>query len=142
MTPRQSFEEKDAADEERVRRVELLISQLLRYGIAISLALIVVGTVITFLHHPSYISSSDALLRLTKPGAAFPHTLHDVAAGLLSLRGQGFVTIGLLLLIATPVLRVAVSIFGFMYQGDRVFTAITTLVLCLLLLSFALGTVE
>lgn len=142
MRPESRLEQKDAADEERVRRVELLISRLLRYGIAISLALIVAGTVISFLHHPAYLSSSEPFLRLTKPGAAFPHTLHDVAAGLYPVRGQAIVTIGLLLLIATPVLRVGVSIFGFLYQGDRIFTVITTLVLCILLLSFVLGKVE
>ena len=142
MTSPQSTKEKAMMDEERVRRVEILISQLLRLGIAASLALIAAGTFMSFLHHPDYLSSSDALLRLTKPGAAFPHTWHDVAAGLSALHGQSIVIIGLLLLIATPVIRVAVSILGFVYQGDRVFTLITTIVLCLLLLSFALGKVE
>lgn len=142
MTGKGDFQDNDAVDEERVRRVEVIISQLLRFGVAISLALIIVGTAMTFLHHPVYVSSPETLLRLTKPGAAFPHSLHDVALGLASLRGQAIVTVGLLILIATPVLRVAVSIFGFLYQGDRVFAAITTVVLCLLLLSFALGKVE
>jgi uncharacterized membrane protein len=46
---------------------------------------------------------------------------------------------GLLLLIATPVLRVAVSILAFVYQRDRAFVAITSIVLALLLTSFVLG---
>ena len=46
---------------------------------------------------------------------------------------------GLLLLIATPVLRVAVSIFAFVYEKDKVFVIITSIVLGLLLLSFILG---
>ena len=49
---------------------------------------------------------------------------------------------GLLLLIATPVTRVAVSIFAFVYEKDRVFVIITIIVLSLLLLSFFLGRVE
>jgi len=52
------------------------------------------------------------------------------------------VTVGLLLLIATPVARVAVSVLAFIYQKDRVYTLITLAVLCLLLLSFVLGKVE
>ncbi|MGD0091937.1 MAG: DUF1634 domain-containing protein [Planctomycetota bacterium] len=126
----------------RVRRVELLISALLRTGVAVSLALIVFGTVLTFLHHPSYLDSATELQRLTHPHGAIPHTLRSVRDGLLAGRGQGFVSLGLLLLIATPILRVAVSILAFLYQRDRIFVLITTTVLMLLLLSFILGTIE
>jgi len=138
-------EEKPASvevEEEKIRQVELVISQVLLVGVVASLVIIVAGTVATFWHHPSYLSSAAELSRLTAPGAAFPHTWHDVATGLRDLRGQAVVTAGLLLLIATPVLRVAISILGFIYQRDRVFTAITTIVLALLLLSFVLGKVE
>ncbi|UFS69999.1 DUF1634 domain-containing protein [Geomonas sp. RF6] len=131
----------NVVEEERIRQVELAISQLLRIGVILSLLLIVGGTIVTFCRHPLYVSSTDVLQRLTEPGAAFPHTLRDVVAGLRELRGLAIVTVGLLLLIATPVLRVAISILGFIYQGDRVFTAITTVVLGLLLLSLVLGKV-
>jgi len=128
--------------EHRVRRTELLISHLLRLGVFVSLSLIVVGTVLSFTHHPDYLSSSAELQRLTQPGAALPHTLPEVVVGVREWRGQAIVTVGLLLLIATPVIRVAVSILAFIYQGDRIFILITTVVFCLLLLSFVLGKVE
>jgi uncharacterized membrane protein len=124
---------------ERVRRVELLISNLLRIGVTASLVLIVAGTLLTFARHPNYASTPAELQRLTQPGAAFPHTLGDVLNGALYLRGQAIVAIGLLVLLITPVLRVAVSIAAFEYQGDRVFVVLTTTVLLLLLLSFVLG---
>jgi len=82
------------------------------------------------------------MLRLTHPSRAFPHTLSDVLKGLRDLQGQAVVALGLLLLIATPVLRVAVSIVAFVQQGDRLFTLITAVVLGILLLSFALGAAE
>ena len=143
MTAGQGPSSSSAANaERRVRSVELLISNLLRTGVIVSLAIIVCGTVLSFVHHPEYALSSAALQRLTQPGAAFPHTLRDVVAGVRGLRGQALVTVGLLLLIATPVVRVGVSILAFFYQRDRIFTLITTVVLCLLLLSFVLGKVE
>ena len=126
----------------RVGRVELFISGLLRTGVAASLAVIVFGTVISFVHHPTYLHSATELQRLASPGAAFPHTLYEIGQGLLAWRGQAFVATGLMLLIATPILRVAVSVFVFLYQRDRIFVAITAIVLTLLLLSFALGKVE
>ena len=128
--------------EERVRRVELLISNLLRIGVSVSLVFMIVGTIVSFIRHLEYLSSAAELQRLTQPGAAFPHTLPEVVAGVRDLRGRAIVTLGLLLLIATPVVRVAVSIFAFIHQRDRIFTLVTIVVLCLLLLSFVLGKVE
>ncbi|HEX2970760.1 MAG TPA: DUF1634 domain-containing protein [Tepidisphaeraceae bacterium] len=119
--------------------MELLISTVLRTGVVTSLSIVVLGTILSFIHHPEYLSSPPTLDRLTRPGAAFPHTLTDVAAGVVALRGQSIVAVGLLLLIATPVLRVAVSTLIFLHERDRVFTLITLLVLGLLLLSFGLG---
>ena len=123
----------------RLFRTENLISRVLRIGVLASLLFIVTGTVISFVHHPKYLSSSVDLHRLTQPGAAFPRTLSDAFIGARELRGQAIVTIGLLLLIATPIMRVAVSIFIFLCQKDRIFTLITSIVLCLLLASFVLG---
>ena len=126
----------------RTRRVELAISTLLRVGVIASLSIIVAGTILSFVHHPTYVSSSAELARLTKPGAAFPHTLEQMLAELREGRGRAVVVLGLLVLIATPVARVAVSILGFVYQRDRAFVVFTTIVLTLLLLSFWLGRVE
>jgi len=128
--------------EARLRRVELLISNLLRIGVILSLTFIVIGTIVSFVRHPEYVSSSLELQQLTHEGASFPYTLRDVLAGVRDLRGRALVTVGLLLLIATPVARVAVSVLAFIYQKDRVYTLITLAVLCLLLLSFVLGKVE
>jgi uncharacterized membrane protein len=124
------------------RKVELLISDVLRVGVAVSLSLVVIGTVVSFLHHPDYVTSQEQLKRLTSPGAAFPRTPAQVIGGLKHGRGQAIVVIGLVLLIATPVVRVAVSIAGFIYERDWAFVVITTIVLFLLILSFVLGKVE
>src|SRR4029077_14190610 len=84
----------------KVRRTELLISQTLRLGVALSLAIIILGLCITFIRHPDYAFSHHALSRLTNIGATFPHTLSELVFGLKALRGQSFVVLGLLLLIA------------------------------------------
>ena len=55
----------------------------------------------------------------------------------MALRGQAIMALGLLILIITPVLRVAISIVAFAIQHDRIYVAITSLVLALLILSFA-----
>ncbi|WP_408889857.1 DUF1634 domain-containing protein [Myxococcus faecalis] len=120
---------------------ELLISDLLRYGVLASMALVTLGTVVTFLRHPDYLVSSEALERLTAPHPV-PHGLADVVAGALAARGQSFVMAGLLVMMAVPVMRVALSLLIFRQQKDRLYVAITTCVLTLLLVSFLVGAAE
>jgi uncharacterized membrane protein len=128
--------------EEPIARGELAISYLLRGGVVTSIAVIVVGVVLMFVHHPSYFYSSRDYKALATRGASFPHTLGQVASGLRDGRGEAVVCTGLLLLIATPILRVGVSIVVFATQRDWVFVLITGFVLAVLLLSFLLGKAE
>ena len=126
-------------EDERVRKVELAISNLLRGGVLTSLLVVLGGVVTTFVHHPRYLHSRRDLHGLTSPGAEFPHSISQVIQGLQHGQGRAIVMAGLLLLIATPVMRVAVSVLAFVYQKDRTFVVITTIVLTLLLVSFVLG---
>jgi uncharacterized membrane protein len=120
---------------------ELLISALLRYGVLSSLALVALGMLLTFFHHPDYFSSAEALHRLTAPENA-PHQLSDVTAGVMTAHGQAFVMVGLLVMMAIPVLRVAFSLRIFRLQRDWAFVALTSMVLVLLICSFILGKAE
>jgi uncharacterized membrane protein len=125
-----------------MRSLELLISRLLRVGVIASVALIVVGTIVTFVQHPDYLSSSVVLDCAVGPGATFPHELHALLESTYQMRGEAIVTLGLLVLMATPVMRVAVSVLAFIQHRDKTYALITAAVLCLLLLSLVLGTVE
>ncbi len=119
--------------------VDRMIAYVLRGGVTISLTVVLTGLVITFLHHPEYSRSRPALGALTNPGTSYPSSVGAVVEGVREGRGQAIVTLGLLLLIATPVARVAVSIAVFVIERDRLYVVITACVLALLLLSFVLG---
>jgi len=120
-------------------RAEVIISRFLRGGVLTSLALVVVGTILSFAHHPEYLRSARAYHDLTGPRTDAPRGLRGIAAGVDHLRGQAVVALGLLVLIATPVMRVGVSIALFLKRGDRTFAFITSVVFSLLLASFVLG---
>lgn len=87
------------------------------------------------------------LLLPTRPGGFsvqrlldFPGTFAQVGQELLAFRPQAIITLGLLLLVATPIVRVAVSMLAFAFERDRLYTAITFFVLIILLFSlFFLG---
>jgi uncharacterized membrane protein len=50
-------------------------------------------------------------------------------------RGRGLIQLGLLLLIATPIVRVAFSIVGFAIERDHLYVGFTVVVLVILLYS-------
>lgn len=122
--------------------VEIAISRLLRTGVVLSITVVAIGLIVTFTHHPSYVSSRPDLRTLVNPQENFPHSLSVVEHGVESWSGQSIISLGLLLLIATPVARVAFSIVVFAIERDRLYVAITAIVLALLLLSFLLGAAE
>jgi uncharacterized membrane protein len=119
--------------------VDTAISRLLRGGVLVSITVVLIGLMFTFIHHPQYVTSKTALGELTDAGALYPHTIRGVAIQIRAGRGQAMVMLGLLLLIATPVTRVAFSILAFALERDRLYVAITVVVLALLFVSFAIG---
>jgi uncharacterized membrane protein len=62
----------------------------------------------------------------------------NLPARLATLEPLAVSQLGLLVLLATPVARVAASVFGFLVEGDRLYTAITSAVLAVLLASILL----
>ncbi len=115
-----------------MRRAELIISGVLRGGVVLSAAVILLGVVLYYLRNPR------ANPAIAQP-EAFPHSLAAVLAGLAHADGLAIIVLGLLILLATPVIRVAVSIVAFALEGDRLYVAITALVLLILVVSFIAG---
>ena len=112
----------------REDRLEVIISRILQLGVLVSAAILVVGVALWALRGDS-----------GYPPPGYPTRLADVARGLAELRPAAVVQAGLLVLLATPVIRVATSVVVFWTQGDRLFTVLTLTVLTLLVLGFALG---
>ena len=119
------------ADDGLIRKTELVISGVLRGGVLLSVAVILAGV--------CYYYALRLLGHL--PYTTFPDTLAEVGAGLKAGQPTAIITAGLLVLLATPVLRVAVSIVAFAIEKDRTYIIITAIVLAILLFSiFGIGT--
>jgi uncharacterized membrane protein len=110
------------------------VALVLRAGVVAATVLVVLGTAITFLRHPDYRSSAQALTALLAPDAP-----RSPAALFLALRGQAFVLAGLVLLIATPIVRVGVTAALLWRRGERRLGLFGLGVLALLLASLAIG---
>ena len=112
--------------EEEIKQVEALVGRMLQEGVIVSTVLIVIGALLMVGQH-----EVAQTFHVTSPAA--------VSQALRSLRGWAVVDVGLFLLILTPVMRVAVSIIGFVRSRDRTFTVITAYVLAMLILGFFIG---
>ncbi len=115
------------------------ISGLLRIGVSASLILVSLGSVLSFVQGSGYGRNASEVRRLVGPEGAFPRTADWLARGLVHHYGQAYIVAGLMLLIATPILRVAVSIAAFAKERDRAYVVITATVLILLLVSIGIG---
>ena len=112
-------------------QVELFVGNLLRYGVMAAALVAFVGGVIFLLHH----GNATADYRRFDGEPAGLRSITGVVSGAVRLEGRSVIQLGLLLLIATPVARVAFSLLAFVRQRDRTYVVITAIVLALLLYS-------
>lgn len=110
-------------------QVDLIIGRLLRAGVITAAVAVSCGGVWYLLQYG----------RLTPDYHIFrgePSELRSVSGvlkGLSERHCRSFIQFGLLLLIATPIARVAFSVVAFAFQRDRVYVVMTVAVLALLL---------
>ena len=115
---------------ERFRGV---VSLILLLGVSLAAVLIAVGFVGAIA-----VGWSGSLAGVAGGTVAASTDFGSVAANLRALRPLGFAQLGLIVLILTPVARVAVSVAGFWLEGDRLYVVITAIVLGILLASLFL----
>ena len=127
--------------EEKVRKVEVAISLVLRTGVVLSVLVVAVGLGLMFAHHNAYlpITGHFSYRRLTSRSTPFPHTFASLGHSIAEGDGRGVVVLGVLILILTPVLRVAVGVLSFIYDKDPPMALITLYVLAVLVGSFFLA---
>jgi uncharacterized membrane protein len=114
------------------RRVETVVGQLLRAGVILSAGVVLLGGIVFLIRHGLELANYRVFVG--EPSEL--RTLRGIFNRVLAFRGRGIIQLGLLLLIATPIARVAFSIFGFVEEKDRMYVAFTTIVLAILLYSF------
>lgn len=111
-------------------RLERLMSIVLAIGVIVSAVLIALGFVTSFV-----VGWSGSLTGATLP-AANPTDFAGLPARLGGLQPLALAQAGLVVLIATPVVRIAVNTVGFWREHDALYAVITLAVLALLVASF------
>lgn len=112
-------------------KVETIIGNLLRIGVGVAGSVVFAGALIYLIRHGVEYSNYQAF----RGEPTDLKTLGGIWGQTLAGHGRGLIQLGLLLLIATPIARVAFSLVAFMLQRDRLYIAVTLLVLAVLLYS-------
>ncbi len=113
------------------RRMDVVIGNLLRSGVVLSALIVLIGAIIYLVRH----GHSLAEYRVFRGEPTDLRNVRGILRDALALRGRGIIQLGLLFLIATPVARVAFSIFGFAEERDRRYVVVASIVLLVLLYS-------
>ncbi len=112
-------------------RIEIIIGALLRTGVILAGAVVLFGAVVYLAHH----GHNPAIYTVFRGEPESLTSLSGIIQGVLHMSGSAIIQLGLLLLIATPVARVAFSAVAFAIERDYMYVGITLFVLAVLLYS-------
>jgi uncharacterized membrane protein len=115
--------------------VDQLLGNLLRIGVIVATTVAAIGGVLYLAHH----GAEPTGHRVFHGEPAELRHVGSIARAAFSLHAAAIVQLGLVLLIATPVARVAMSLIAFILQRDRVYIVVTSIVLGLLIFSLTGG---
>lgn len=114
-------------------QVEITVGTLLRWGVTISAAVVLAAGIWYLVEF----GSRPRDYRHFHSEAQDLRTVSGVLNGSIHLSCVHVIQLGLLLLIATPVVRVAFTVFAFVRERDWTFVWITLAVLAILMFSLA-----
>jgi len=116
-------------------KTESILGALLQAGVLLSGAVVLIGGVFYLVHY-----GHDPASYHTFTGArAGLNSFSTVLSGVAHLDSRAIIQLGLLILIAIPVVRVLLSVVAFWLERDRTYVVFTLIVLAVLLYSLFLG---
>jgi uncharacterized membrane protein len=117
-------------DQRRDRELERLVGVILRVGVIVSALIAVVGGVL-------YLAGSSGAVdyRTFRGEPVSLRRVSAIASDAAALHPRGIMQLGIVLLLATPLVRVVLSAISFAIQGDRLYVMVTAAVFAVLLFS-------
>ena len=113
------------------RRLEIIVGRLLQAGVLLAAVVVSLGGILYLARHHADRVSDQVFIA----GGADTRTLDGILRSAAHFQSLGIIQFGLLLLVATPVARVALAIAGFALERDRLYTVVSVIVLAILLAS-------
>lgn len=115
------------------QRVEVIISVLLRTGVILAASVVLLGGVCHLARYGGEAADYHHFQAAAQSFRSVSGVIHAVSPS----NCRAVIQLGLLLLIATPIARVAFSLVAFALEHDRTYIALTAIVLAILLYSIS-----
>jgi uncharacterized membrane protein len=115
--------------------MQSIIGWILRAGVLISMSVVFIGGVLYLYRH----GQTHVYYSVFKGVPDFVSSTSGVIHGILTMRGRAIIQAGIILLIATPIIRVVFSAIGFVIEKDYLYLGITILVLLIIMASMLSG---
>jgi uncharacterized membrane protein len=112
------------------KQLDTAIANMLRLGVTVAAAVVFFGGILSLRNLPATLPDYAHFQPDTLP------TVSGLLQAVAHLDSTGIIQLGLLLLIATPILRVVFCVVGFALQRDKLYVAVSSAVLLILLYSF------
>jgi uncharacterized membrane protein len=113
------------------QKVEEIMGNLLRGGVMVAALVVLIGGLLYLVRY----GAVSPVYQVFRGEPADLRTLSGIITDALALQSRGLMQLGLLLLMATPVARVAFAAFAFARQHDRVYLTVSLIVLVVLVYS-------
>jgi uncharacterized membrane protein len=117
------------------RDMQLLLSHVLRAGTITSISVVIIGGIFFICRH----GQSAADYHTFKGIPNFIQNASGIFHGIWALHGQAMIQFGIVLLIATPILRIVFSAIGFVLEKDYMYLGISLVVLSIIFFSMMSG---
>ncbi|GAX43901.1 hypothetical protein NIES4075_49160 [Tolypothrix sp. NIES-4075] len=110
------------------QQLENLLSNLLKYGVLIASAVVLLGGILYLIRH----GAEPAEYQFFRGTPSEFRSTTGVVEAVFSGSSRGIIQLGLLLLIATPIVRVIVSLLTFVHQRNWIYIIVNLFVLAAL----------
>jgi len=121
------------------RDLELIMGKLLRYGVIISCVITMFGGILYLFQHQGMIPDYTPTVGAFEGAPEYLRQLSTILPRVVALDGAAIVQLGVIVLVATPILRVVFSFFAFLYEKDYLYVAITLIVLAIIMANMLFG---
>ena len=118
------------------RDFQLIIGNLLRYGVWISLSVAFIGGIIYLLNHGNELKNYSVF---HENDTNIFKVILNIYNGVVQGQGESIILLGIILLFITPILRLLISLFVFYFEKDYLYVSITTIVILIIGTSIFFG---
>ena len=113
------------------QKLETIIGQLLRAGVLLAATVLLIGGGLYLAGHHADHANYHTFVRAGQN----IRTLSGIAVSVAHGQSIAIMQLGLLLLILTPIARVALAVVGFFLERDKLYTVVSLIVLAVLVFS-------